>query len=211
MIYEQERQEKKENRDIIHLPMPVACWGYEEEMYHYLDSRGLSPDVAKRNGWYGTVSRGKRIVIPCINSAGFNYWQARAIDNNPLRYDSPAIPRKDSVVFLWPSLWVPRFGPDYGTVVICEGPMDALAAAEKYPAIAIMGGCPSDEVVEFIAKKITEFGISKVCVIPDKDNLELISYFSSLISIVSLGLLIPTHKDLADMPRWERRGLLNQI
>lgn len=209
MIYEQERQEKKENRDIIHLPMPVACWDYEEEMYHYLDSRGLSPDVAKRNGWYPTVSRGERIVIPCINSAKFNYWQARAMRENFLRYDSPAIPRKDSIVFLWPS-------SDYcmandPTIIICEGPMDALAAAEKYPAIAIMGGCPSDEVVEFIAKKITEFGISKVCVIPDKDNLELISYFSSLISIVSLGLLIPTHKDLADMPRWERRGLLNQI
>lgn len=204
-MYDHEYKEKKnKDREIVHVPMPAPewfRWGYNFELY--LDKRQLDPELALLNGWYPSNNR---IVIPCINSAGFNYWQARAMDNNPLRYDSPAIPRKDSIVFLWSSL------PPSGTVIICEGPMDALAAAKFYPAIAVMGGTPNEEVLDFIGKKTKELGLAKVILIPDQDNLRFTEYFmSGTFDCASKRLIIPTHKDLAAMPRWERKQLLANI
>src|SRR5574338_1697990 len=126
-MYEHEFRERKNNGVITHVPMPVQHNQYGKDMYEYLESRDLSFDLAEANGWYPTWHRGPRIVIPCINSANFNYWQARAMYEHPIRYDSPAIPRKDSIVFLWPKE-NHRLGGS--TAVITEGPMDALAAAE---------------------------------------------------------------------------------
>ncbi len=199
--YDHERRERKEPRDIQHIVMPKFDVHTSALMYKYLTNRELSYQTAVINGWYPTVSRGPRVVIPCINTDKFNYWQARALTDHPLRYDSPPIPRKDSIVFLLPIGKALR-----PQVAITEGPMDALAAAEFMPAIALMGGKPSQEVSDHIKKLTKELGLSKAILIPDQDNFGLLDSFVAQDYVVEAR--IPTGKDLAEMPRWEREKLL---
>src|SRR5690242_14335090 len=118
MMYDHEHRERKNDGQIKHLVMPPKFIEHNGLMYTYLAERDLDYDLAVSNGWYPTVSRGPRIVIPCVNSLRFNYWQARAMLDHPIRYDSPAIPRKDSIVLLWP-----RKRKASGTIIITEGPM----------------------------------------------------------------------------------------
>ena len=210
MMYDHEHRERKNDGEIKHVVMPPRDPKGSALMYSYLSERDLDYELALANGWYPTIARGHRVVIPCINSAKFNYWQARALLDHPIRYDSPAIPRKDSIVFLWPKSGQITTGD---TVVITEGPMDALAAAEWYPAIAIMGGCPSESVLDFINQKTQELGLAKIIIIPDQDNLRLPEYFirEERFPYASKRLVLPTGKDLAGMPRWEREKLLGKL
>jgi len=202
-MYEHEYKERKEPRDIVHTPMPDYAPNLNPMMFAYLHDRELDYDLARQNGWYPTRTRGPRVVIPCTNNAGFNYWQARAMDDNELRYDSPAVPRKDSIVLLWPpkkTFTVSKI------VVITEGPMDALAAAEFYPSIAIMGGCPSGEVLDYMHRQSEILGFTKWLIIPDRDNISLVSLLYE--EGRDFEVITPTNKDLAAMPRWEREKLL---
>ena len=208
-MYDHERRERKNNGDIQHVAMPPRDPKGNALMYSYLTERELDYELAVANGWYATVFRGHRVVIPCINSAGFNYWQARAMLDHPLRYDSPAIPRKDSIVMLWPNHAPKDVGMSENTVVITEGPMDALAAAEFYPAIALMGGKPSDEVLSFIEQKTEALGLVNWVVVPDADNLGLVDEF--LAHDHPVLAVLPSGKDLAGMPRWEREKLLGKL
>jgi hypothetical protein len=206
MIYDHERRERKNNGEIKHVAMPLNYVSYQQQVDAYLLNRGLDHKLAKANGWYPTYTKESfRVVIPCINTAGFNYWQARTIEDHPIRYDSPAIPRKDSIVLLFPR------GPrrHWETLVVCEGPCDALAAAEFYPAVAIMGGTPSEEVTNHVQKIKNELGMSRLLIIPDKDNIELVAYFPA--THYDVSFLLPTTKDLAGMPRWERSKLLTSL
>jgi hypothetical protein len=205
-MYDHERRERKHDGEVKHVPMPYHRREYQQMVDAYLLNRGLDSKLALVNGWYPAVSRESlRVVIPCINTAGFNYWQARTIEDHPLRYDSPAIPRKDSIVLLIPR----RPRKRWETLVVCEGPCDALAAAEFYPAVALMGGTPSVEVTDHVHKIKTDLGLSRLLIIPDKDNIELIEYFPA--TSYDVSFLLPTTKDLAGMPRWERTKLLTSI
>ena len=212
MIYDHERRERKEGCEIKHVAMPPLDPRGRALMYSYLSERELDYELAVSNGWYPTFSKGYRVVIPCINSAKFNYWQARAMLDHPLRYDSPAIPRKDSIVLLWPRMNLDHVYDfdKHRTVVITEGPMDALAAAEWHPAIAIMGGCPSQEVLEFIDRKTEELGLTSWVLVPDRDNLEFVEKFLRYDGL-GVTVALPTGKDLAGMPRWEREKLLGKL
>lgn len=204
MIYLHEYRERRNNGDIKHIVMPSPVAQYERAMYEYLDARELDYNLARSNGWYASITRGPRIIIPCINTAGFNYWQARSMTNHPIRYDSPPIPRKDSIVFLW------AVGKK-DTIVITEGPCDALAAAEWFPAIAIMGGSPSEEVMEHIRRKVRELGFRRVVLVPDRDNMEFLDKFMEFREDATLHVALPRAKDLAAMPRWEREKLFNTL
>jgi len=213
-MYDHEQRERREPREIQHVVMPPKDIRQSALMYSYLSERDLDYELAISNGWYPTVARGPRVVIPCINSAKFNYWQARAMLDHPLRYDSPPIPRKDSIVFLWPReadtlAWHEKNHSTGGSVVITEGPMDALAAAEFMPAIALMGGAPSQEVISFIEKKTCELGLYQWVLVPDNDNTALVDSF--LQHDAGLKVVIPAGKDLAGMPAWERRKLLGKL
>jgi hypothetical protein len=206
MRYDHEMRERQEPREIQHVVMPVKDPRGSALMYSYLTERELDYELAVANGWYPTVSKGPRVVIPCINSARFNYWQARAMLDHPLRYDSPAIPRKDSIVFLMAGS---RQYEGSGKVAITEGPMDALAASEFMPAIAVMGGKPSQEVLAFIEQKTEQLGLHEWVIIPDADNPEFIDSFTAS----DHGVLVvrPSGKDLAGMPAWERKKLLEKV
>jgi hypothetical protein len=206
-MYEHEYYESKNKyREIQHICMPTMYDDLDTMMCTYLAERGLSYSLARANGWYPAACNDvPRIIIPCVNSAGFNYWQARAMDDHPIRYMSPTIPRKDSIVFLWPK---ESLSSAKNIVVITEGPMDALAAAEFFPAIAIMGAVPSDAVLTHIARKVHQFGFKNWIIVPDKDNLALYDKFRAY---GHAKMLLPTCKDLAATPRWERDLLLKNV
>lgn len=201
MIYDHEKKERANNGEVTYLPMPAPRPDISPMMLAYLHDRELSYQLARGNGWYPTLSKGARIVIPCVNSIGFHYWQARSMVNDPLRYDSPPIPRRDSIVMLWPQKQNPNA---LHTVVITEGPMKSLAAAEFYPSIATMGAAPSEEVLEHIKRKIIALGLTDVWIVPDLDAPEFIDNFREL----NPKIVMPTCKDLDQMPRWEREKLL---
>lgn len=122
-------------------------WGM---MQDYLDERGLDFPLAVENGWFPSSAAGDswhRIVIPATNSRGMCFWQARAMSPKAdKRYQSPHVPRMDSVIQVWP--WTEALTD----VVLVEGPMDALACAGVgYRGIAMMGATPSREVLDYLA------------------------------------------------------------
>lgn len=175
-----------------------------DRMDVYLAKRGLSFSLATANGWYAAdYAYAPRVVIPCSNSAGVPYFQARDMSGKAkLRYASPPASRDDSIVLVWPKERA------RGSVV-CEGPMDALAAAAlDYVGVAIMGNQPTDEVLEFVAKNVR--CIEPVIVVPDADAVEFgPNVFCALSQRgISGGILVPPKKDIGEMTIQERRRFL---
>ena len=127
----------------------------------YLKERGLSWELAEENGWYpsrNAMDNFLRIVIPAVSTqAGHVYWQARAVSQNIyIRYQTPRGPRHGALI-------VVNFDAqrEYETrrntksVVIVEGPMDALAvAACGYDAIALMGMAPGALALSHLVKLV---------------------------------------------------------
>lgn len=170
MIYQHERDEQNERpraqstRGLSVYPAPY--WGALTKMHMYLKNRGLDPDLALFNGWYPSREAGDghlRVVIPCA-PASDRFWQARAIysDVEP-RYQSPHAPRGSSIVAVFPN-------PAPGQVgAVCEGPMDALAAAEcGLLGLALMGNEPPDACFDYIAQ--TWAGMT-LLIVPDNDSI----------------------------------------
>ncbi len=122
----------------------------------YLSRRGLDPLIARYNGWYPSRSAkdsAARIVIPASPSE-LRFWQARAMDpKEQKRYQSPHVSRENAVIVVWSlralgDLWE----LNAYTPVVCEGPMDALAAAAVgYLGVALMGNKPPAVCFDYIA------------------------------------------------------------
>jgi hypothetical protein len=204
MIYAHEQREKKARYIGPRPGYPKVQLRYADTMSDYLGDRHLSYELAVFNGWYPTHYRGSaRVVIPCSNSAGVPYFQARDMSGeSELRYASPPAPRDDSVVLVWPELRAK------GTVIV-EGPMDALAAAGLgFLGIAVMGNQPTAEVIDHIVPYAKSF--QPVIVLPDADALYFGPYM--LGSLVQRGIdgaiRAPYRKDLAEMSPKERRVFL---
>lgn len=189
-------------------PMPKEEPHLIPEMKLYLNSRKLSYVVARDNGWYPSsqVDGYDRIIIPCSNSVGRPYWQARAIDDwVNIRYQSPRATRLDSIVMVWPKLNVKAKG-----AVVCEGPADSLAAAMcGYLGIGIMGNEPPDYVLGFIVSKV-KGAYEPVCVVPDLDHIEMGAWMTGSLSAhgIKVEMRIPPKKDLAGLNVWQREKLL---
>jgi hypothetical protein len=207
------RHEKLEGRitrnDRDRPPMPRETEKLWPAMQRYLTKRDLDWQLAKQNGWYpsNAVDGYDRIVIPCSNSTGLPYYQARAIDNwTTIRYNSPAATRMDSVVLVWPR----HRDAIRGTLVV-EGPTDALAGAMcGYLGVGLMGNEPPTNVIEYIVRMVTGVG-GCVLVLPDADHFEMGPYVAGSLAAYGLSarILIPAAKDLASMPRLVREKLLN--
>lgn len=190
-------------------PMPEEETRLLPEMKRYLLSRKLSYKVAKDSGWYATskVDGYDRIVIPCTNSAGIPYYQARAIDDwTHVRYNSPPARRNDSVVLVWPKLNTLIRG-----TVIVEGPMDSLAAATLgYLGVGLMGNQPPEGAVEYIVSLI-KGAYEPVIILPDLDHPEMGSWMLASLAIhgITTRVRLPPRKDLAALQIWEREKLLS--
>lgn len=175
----------------------------------YILERGLDWDTAEFNGWYPSRSAGDtelRVVMPAVNTKGYAYWQARAVvDTVKKRYMSPDYASTDSVILVWP-----KGNKMRNTVVIVEGPMDALAAAEfGYPGVALMGKGPQPEAIDHVCKILTG---KRALVIPDSD-----SFLAGCRLVMELArkgcqatLRLPqVYKDLAAMPKEMRETFLD--
>ena len=206
MIYRHEEREKKVRYVGPRPGFPEPCADYWNRMETYLNQRALSFSIAKGNGWYPAYYKSSpRIVIPCSNSAGVPYFQARDMGGKAmLRYASPPASRDDSLVLVWP------VGKAKGTVIV-EGPMDALAATDfGFLGIAVMGNQPTTEVLEHIAGFARSF--QPMIVLPDAGAL----YFGAniLCPLAQMGISgmirTPYKKDLAEMEPKERKSFLWQ-
>lgn len=134
------------------------------DLDRYLYRRGLDAVIARFNGWYPSRTAGDsaaRIVIPA-SPPGLGFWQARAMDPaEPKRYQSPHAPRENAVVVVYSLRSMVK------RLVICEGPMDALAAAAVgFTGVALMGNTPPSVCFDYIAKK---WPGAETLVVPDRD------------------------------------------
>lgn len=195
-------------------PMPPVSARLWPGFTRYLSQRGLSAPLARENGWYpsedvpgdapGVVPR---IVIPATASAGHIYWQARAMGPWEPRYRCPRYPRRDAIVWTWPERSRAR------GVVVVEGPMDALAAAEVgFYGAAMMGVDPPYAAITFLALWCRRHAyVQKAVIVPDGDASGPTLSKVALV-LASLGIdaytLTPRDKDLASMSAADRKEFL---
>ena len=201
-------------------PVDQYLWA---TMENYLGLRKLSFSLARLNGWYPSTQAGDgyaRIVIPAFSyQAGNRYWQARAIRRlTPIepRYQSPHnVSRGDAFVRVMPSVgtnWFPVIG-----LVIAEGPMDALAAAEcGFVGVGLMGATPGTDVLTAVARLRAGMGSPSdslpgthmpVAVVADEGALGAATAIWRHFPGARLLTTYP-YKDLAEMPLDNRRKLL---
>lgn len=175
-------------------------------LFVYLQNRGLSSELALENGWYVSHKAGDgcvRVVIPCTHSNGRVYWQARAVDPGVAkRYQSPPYSAEGAFVLVWPE------AKPVG-VVLVEGPMDALAAAEcGFAGVAMMGNRPGNNLLLNVR---AQFPGQAMTVVPDLDAIAAGAVTVGRLAImgVSARLVIPVGaKDLSRMTSLGRRQLL---
>ena len=205
MIYKHEQREKS-GYSGPRPGFPRPRFELLSQMREYLAGRELDSELAEANDWYpARYQNANRVVIPCSNSQGVPYFQARDMDGKAeLRYTSPPASRDDSLALVWPQVKVK------GTVVV-EGPMDALAAAVfGWLGIGVMGNQPSEAIINHLATICRTF--QPVYVIPDLDALFLgPAVFCPLVQRgISGAILIPQRKDLCEMPLAERKKFLRR-
>jgi DNA primase len=94
------------------------------------------------------------------------------------------------------------------TCIVCEGPMDALAAASLgYRAIAILGAAPPPVVFDHVARLAGK----RAVIIPDMDRVaawQLVQQQLGQRGVIGTLRAIHAYKDLAAMPPDERREFL---
>lgn len=207
MEYSHERKEKPVYKGPPAV-MPDEAWGYWPRVSGYLADRGLSLEVARANGWYPTAWDVPRLVIPCSNTGGSVYFQARRMDySGDFRYRSPKSEALDSVVICWPYEFVVK----HPHAVIVEGPMDALAAAcLGYVGVGLMGNKPPPERLEFIVATLGK-SHAPFIIVPDLDDqafgASLVTSFAML-GVTSAIAMPVGGKDLCEMSEAGRCNLL---
>ena len=211
------KEHYKINETVSDLSEPVEPYPKETKklipaMKTYLRERNLCYTTAVNNGWYPTNHVKERdsvarIVIPATNVYSRPYWQARALLPHDLRYRSAKGGRFGSIIVVWPYyeplIWEPA-------MVLCEGPMDALAAAGLgYFSIATMGALFSSYAVKYILKYVSIKTL--VIVIPDLDlpdfGAENVTALAKAGWLVAMRLPVGG-KDLAKMKPKAREALL---
>lgn len=184
-----------------------------DDCKRYLKERGLSWALAEANGWYPSRSAMDsflRIVIPARSALfGHVYWQARAVSENVhRRYQTPRGPRHGALI----KVEVDPLEIDPGvsdSVVIVEGPMDALAcAACGYDSIAIMGITPGELAIAHLINMVDR---RPALVVLDNEPLAQSEAGRIAMRLASSGgkahvAKLGTAKDLAAI-RFEKRNL----
>lgn len=179
---------------------------------NYIRGRGLDPELAIQNGWYPSTEAGDdapRVVIPALaRGADLNrFWQARLMTGEPYRrYESPHGCRRGDALVVTRSL----YGAIFLGNCITEGPMDALAAAEVgFWGIAMLGTNPPPEATEHMLYLVVG-GNAPTVVVSDEGAIDVaLKWWGGIPG--SLILTTYPYKDLAEMPREERRWKLTEL
>lgn len=201
-------QEKKPLKQFVLPPMEPL---YSTMMEDYLEERQLSHQVAVFNGWYPAyVKKEPRVIIRSVSMLmpGLGFWQGRSMLREPqLRYDSPYGNRGDSLCVV--------HGSNYkrDTLAVCEGPMDALAAAgvPRCDGVATFGAMPSQAQLEHLELLSRKYRL--IIVLPDKDYP---AYAGKIVMALhnaeSIAILeCESCKDLASLGKEDREKLINSV
>lgn len=215
-MYEHEEQWRHEARRMLKQHLEPKSIMFPEQvdelmydMAEYLDYRQLSYEIAAQNRWYPTWYNGPRIIVPCVRSGTIGqWWQGRLLENLPntdiyKRWDSPHGPRGDALC---------HFNAGSNEYIICEGPMDALAAAGAgYSAIAILGANPPPNVLVHASILI---GHKPVICVTDRDALKYWIKIQNALGFMGVHSKIveppSEYKDLAKMPEEDRELFIRE-
>ena len=192
----------------------------------YLQRRGLSFTLARANFWFPSDQAGDgspRVVIPASATPPNVFWQARAMDDNPKRYQSPAAPKGDALVVVWPNAkGNPPDSPDDGFIqvrkssviqgfALFEGPMDALAAAELgYCGVATMGLPTIPGMEHFASMCLGAVNRSRIVVLDSDYKKPMLQAAGMLLELgARVKILDPSPaKDFAELDRVHRLRLM---
>jgi len=185
-------------------PLPPRAEDLFPRQDNYLAGRDLDYKIARANYWYPTLYSGHpRIVIPCTGG----FWQARLMEGGEPRYLSSKGSRGGAYCVVWP---VDIANPVLSiTTIICEGPMDALAAAGLgATGVATLGVNFGSYILDWLAYKKHD----TIFIIPDLDNAEF--GYDMLAMLTSRGMSatvkIPDKKDFASMTVKQRVKLIDK-
>lgn len=216
MIYEHESRESKYKGEGINTsppPRPIKEQWALDLMQEYLSSRDLSYNLALMNGCYPCKSKDAvRIYIPARTRIKDHiYWQARAIEDSWLRYDSPQGPKRDALIVFSNKSYFNHLG--LSNVVIVEGPLDALAVAslDSHIGISLMGNNPGQESLDHLADMVIRLKPLQVFCVADRDAVGPMHKIQSYLAMrgIMSQLKVPLDKkDLACYSVEERRRLL---
>jgi hypothetical protein len=230
-LYEHEWRERstKPKTNIARFPDPKL--NFWHQVRQYLNQRQLDPSLAEVNRCYPSVTAGDkylRLVIPAVRRDRGTFWQARAIRPDvEKRWQSPAgVARGDALIVFHPAESLGQFGRFNGklsgTVIICEGPLDALAIAMTgNTGVSVMGVDPTDETFKHLlwwAELANDQG-KMVYTLFDADDSGLVGGISvgyrlagESIRIRSLFLANVTDaKDFAEVPADQRQSVLEKL
>jgi hypothetical protein len=212
MNYAHDQHYKKhEHSPVKAFVLPPVVTEYGEAMQTYLKSRHLSFDIAKANGWYPAHVRGEpRVIIRSVSNGfpGLGFWQGRSmLADSQLRYDSPKGNRSDALGLVQGETYHPV------TLVVTEGPMDALAAAgiPGCDGVCTFGAKPCKVQLEHLDLLGQKY--HWIVVVPDKDE----PAFAGRIILgmpnnkyIGIGELHST-KDLCMLEEEQRRTVVRKI
>jgi len=154
-LFEQPREEPMSTPERLRLPAgfrPIETVGTGIMFCSYLERRGFAiphiRDLYKRYDIRGCADGGRwhgRVIFPVTSGGRLVSWTGRHIGGNPIRYltlsvndpDTPALRTiKDTV------LWIDSLKSIRGgTLVVCEGPFDALKVSYLGWERGIHGTC----------------------------------------------------------------------
>ena len=219
---------------------PTADHTLDARAAEYLGGRGLNHTLARGFGWYPARYNGPRLIVPCVRTDPYAFWQGRLIDTVPKelycsdcqidpgpnyqlcmdnhrcshwkRWDSPSGLRGDALVYLTPTHLILE-----GPLLVVEGPLDALAIAEfGYDVVAILGATPPGVVLNHIAVLAqARERTPRVLWIPDKDAvnpaMKRQAALGTMGVLVNMQMLPGAYKDFAEIPREERKEVLEWL
>lgn len=155
-LFQPERRELPQSKIVGNLRLPssfrqIEPVGSGRMFVTYLERRGFSPvhvhDLFERYDIVACSDGGQwhgRILFPVTVRGRLMTWTGRHIGGHPIRYltlsvndaATPALcPIKDTI------LWVDRLRSAHGTLVVCEGPFDALKISYLGADFGVHGTC----------------------------------------------------------------------
>ena len=191
------------------LPWDIEPWN--EGPYRKLPISFLRRLDAKL--WYDADVRVYRILLPIYQKGETLGWVARRLDKKKyMKYrNTDKLPAKE---ILYPHDFVHRYFPKTRTVVLVEGPFDALRLCyHRIPAFAIMGTNNYDPENAILLKNL---GIRRVIICTDSDDAGKKCRYETLEPDLTKKFHVehyfpPTDRDPGDMPMHCVRELRNQI